>query len=266
MLGDAGVPDPATDARTLMAAALGIPRDRLLLRLRDGIDDDTLDLFHLHVAERRRRRPVSQITGRRAFYGREFRVTPDVLDPRPETETLVTAALSAPFDRVLDLGTGTGCIAITLLAERGTATGLATDISEPALAVARANAAALGVADRLDLRLSDWFDAVGGRFDLVVSNPPYIDRATWETLAPEVRDHEPRLALTPGEDGLAPYRVIAAAAPRHLAPGGRLFVETGADQGPAVAEMFRAAGLDAVAIHPDMDGRDRVVSALRSPD
>ena len=165
---------------------------------------------------------------------------------------------------MLDLGTGSGCIVISLLAERLKAKGVGTDISQKAVLVAGENAVMAGVADRLVLPLSEWFDDVGGRFDLIVSNPPYIAAAEMADLAPEVRDYEPRQALTDDADGLTAYRILARDAPDHLTPGGRILVEIGATQGQAVAELFSGAGLEDVEVHPDLDGRDRVVSARNS--
>ena len=209
---------------------------------------------------RRSGRPLSHVLGYRDFYNARFVVTNAVLDPRPDTELLVSLALSAPFKKLLDLGTGSGCIAISLLAERQDAMGVATDISSDALGVAGQNARALGVEDRLHFEHSDWFEAVGGTYDLIVSNPPYVSETDYAALNVEVH-HEPKIAVTPGGDGLGPYRVIARAAPRHLTPGGRLLVEIGFDQGTAVAQLFVEAGLDDVAVHPDLNGKDRVVSA-----
>lgn len=246
----AGVPGPRRDARRLWDHAA---------RSAAG---DTASAFDAAIARRCAREPVSHITGRRAFWRHAFEVTPDVLDPRPETETLVELALAQPFERVLDLGTGSGCILISLLAERPDATGVGTDVSPGALAVAGRNASRLGVADRLILPLSDWFADVGGRYDLIVSNPPYIAEDEMPGLAPELR-HEPRIALTPGGDGLGAYRAIAAGAPACLGPGGRLLVEIGPAQAEAVAALFRASGLDVTGIHPDLDGRMRVVAARR---
>ncbi len=193
-----------------------------------------------------------------AVYDHEFKVTADTLDPRPETETLVAEALNAPFQKVLDLGTGTGAIVISLLAARPAAKGVATDLSETALAVARENAEAIGVADRLELAQSDWFSDVIGTYDLIVSNPPYIALDEMAGLAPEL-SHEPRMALTDEGDGLACYRVIAATARPHLTTGGRLLVEIGHMQGAAVASLFAQAGLEDVEILNDLDGRNRVV-------
>ncbi len=261
----AGVADPARDARLLLAHALGLPPERVSLALHDPAPADTAARFAALIDRRAARQPVSQIIGRRLFWGRSFIVTPDVLDPRPETETLIAAALAEPFARVLDLGTGSGAILLTLLAEAPQASGLGVDLSPAALDVARANTCALGLAGRADFVLSDWFVAVAGRFDLIVANPPYIAAAEMPALAPETRDWEPHLALTPGGDGLDACRAISAGAAAHLAPGGRLLVETGPTQGAAVAALMRKAGLQAVEILPDMDGRDRVVIARAAP-
>ncbi|MCD1620547.1 peptide chain release factor N(5)-glutamine methyltransferase [Salipiger manganoxidans] len=262
LLAHAGVPDAARDARRLLAHALDLSPARLTLALPDPLPPEVAERFHALVARRAAREPVSHLTGRRAFYGRDFHVTPDVLDPRPETETLIGAALGRRFARVLDLGTGSGCILLTLLAERRQAKGLGTDLSDPALAVAQRNAAALGLTPRARFAQGSWWDAVDpeARFDLIVSNPPYIAQDELPGLAPEVLDHEPRMALTDDADGLSAYRVLAAGAPRHLAAGGALMVEIGPLQGDAVAGLFAAAGLCDIAVLADLDGRSRVVS------
>lgn len=257
----AGVPDPARDARLLMAYALGVGADRLTLHLQEAMPDDAGARLDAALRAREARRPISQITGRRVFWGREFVVTSDVLDPRPETESLIAAALAQPFHRVLDLGTGSGAILLTLLAERPAATGLGVDLSQAALDVAQRNAEALAVGHRAGLVQSDWFAQVTGRFDLIVSNPPYIAAAEMAALAPEVRLFEPELALTPGGDGLGAYRQIAAGVARHMAPGARLLLEIGPTQGQAVAEILRNAGVATPEILPDLDGRDRVIAA-----
>ncbi|WP_151717508.1 peptide chain release factor N(5)-glutamine methyltransferase [Gemmobacter serpentinus] len=257
----AGVPDPGRDARLLIAYALEVAPDRLPMMMQDTMPKDALARLAPLLAARAARQPVSQITGQRLFWGRSFRVTCDVLDPRPETESLIAAALSAPFSRVLDLGTGSGAILLTLLAERPQATGLATDLSPAALAVAQDNADKLELRARTAFALGSWFAPVTGQFDLIVSNPPYIAADEMADLSPDVLQWEPHLALTPGGDGLDPYRAIAAGADAHLAPGGRLMVEIGPTQGPAVQALFVAAGLEAVQVLPDMDGRDRVVAA-----
>jgi release factor glutamine methyltransferase len=261
----AGIPDAAGDTRRLLAHAMGIAPDRLTLHLSDALTPDQQASFDTAITRRLARQPVSQIVGGRLFWGRLFQVTPDTLDPRPETECLVAEALSAPYSRVLDLGTGTGCILLSCLADRPMATGLGTDIAPATLAVAARNAASLGLGKRAEFLLSDWCAEVTGSFDLILSNPPYIAAAEMPDLAPEVRLWEPHRALTPGGDGLAPYRSIARDAPALLQPGGRLLVEIGPSQGQAVATLFAAAGLGSIRILPDFDGRDRVVAAVKPP-
>jgi release factor glutamine methyltransferase len=204
---------------------------------------------------------VAQILGRRAFWGRDFAVSAAVLDPRPETETLIARALEGPAPAsLLDLGTGSGILLVTLLAEWPDAHGLGTDIDGAALAVASENAARHGVAGRAAFREADWTVGLEERFDLVVSNPPYIPAADVEGLSPEVRDWEPRHALTAGPTGLEAYGRIAAGLAAVLAPGGRALFEVGVGQGAAVAALLREAGFGAMAVHADLDGRDRVVS------
>lgn len=262
----AGVPDAATDARRLMAHALGLAPDRLLLVQADRLGDVAAELFARQVEERRRRRPLAQIVGSRLFWGRDFLVTEDVLDPRPETETLVAEALAGRFSSVLDLGTGSGCLLVTLLAERPGASGAGTDVSEAALAVARANARRHGVEGRARWQRADWLAGVEGRFDLIVSNPPYVAAGEMAGLEPEVRLWEPRLALTDGGDGLSAYRAILSDAARVLAPGGRVMVEVGASQAPEVLALGRALGWGAAETRPDLDGRARLCLFRASSD
>ncbi|OIQ72467.1 release factor glutamine methyltransferase [mine drainage metagenome] len=262
-LAGAGVPDAARDARRLLAFAMGLAPDRMPLHQSDALTPEAAARFEAALTARAARQPVSQITGTRLFWGRAFRVTPDVLDPRPETEILIEAALAAPFTRVLDLGTGSGAILQTLLAERPEATGMATDLSAAALAVADENARTLGLSARVEFRRSDWFAEVAGRFDLIVSNPPYIAASEMAALAPEVLEWEPHMALSPGGDGLSAYRAIAANAAAHLTPEGRVMVEIGPTQAAAVTALFATAGLGRTQTLPDLDGRDRVVVARR---
>lgn len=262
-LAAAGVPDAARDARRLMAATLEVEAGRLVLLGGDPLDAAAAARFEAMVAERARFRPVAQIIGLRVFWGRDFRVTGAVLDPRPETETLVAHALAGgPARRLLDLGTGSGAILLTLLAEWPGAEGVGTDLSDAALAVAAENADRLGVAARATLVRADWTDGLGGGFDLVVSNPPYVAAAEMAALAPDVRDWEPHAALTPGPTGLEAYNRIAAGLAPLLAPGGRVLLEIGPAQGEAVSALLAAQGLAGVAVHPDLDGRDRVVTAF----
>ena len=260
----AGVPDAAGDFRRIFRWACDVGMTDPEPQTRDAPNALALRMLEIGVSERETRRPVSQIIGKREFWKETFKVTHDVLDPRPETELLVELGLQEPFDRVLDLGTGSGCIVISLLMARPNALGVGTDISEKALLVAGENAESMGVAERVILPVSDWYDDVGGRYDLIVSNPPYIAAGEFKNLPPEVRCHEPRVALAGGIDGLSAYRAIAAGARNHLTPRGRLLVETGSTQADAVRSLMADAGLEILAVHADLDGRDRVVAA-RNP-
>lgn len=260
-LKSAGIDQPMGDARALLCHAAQIAPDRLTLHLQDLAEDQVVTRFAALIEQRQGHVPVSHLIGYRMFWGRRFRVSADVLDPRPETEILVAEALTAPFERVLDLGTGSGCILLSLLTDRGAATGLGVDLSTAALRIAGENANDLGVAPRAEFVESHWFDAVKGVFDLIVSNPPYIALDEMAGLSPDVRLHEPRMALTDEGDGLGAYRQIAAGAGGHLTPGGRLLVEIGPSQAKAVARIVAEAGLTVENVLKDLDGRDRVVCA-----
>ena len=252
----AGIEAPGRDVRLLLAHAAGLPVDRLTLHVSDELAAPAALVFEMLLEERAARRPVSQLIGRREFWGRPFIVTPDVLDPRPETEHLIEAALEVPFNNVLDLGTGSGIILATLLAEQPAAEGLGTDISDKALQVARQNLDRH--APRGRLANSDWFEAVSGTFDLIVSNPPYVASSEMASLEPELA-FEPLGALTDYADGLTAYRTIAAKAAAHLAPNGRIIVEFGATQGQTVQAIFVAAGWTNAEIRPDYAGHDRIL-------
>lgn len=260
-LKEAGIEGANRDARRLLAHALGITPDRVSLVARDEMSVEAEVGFAAAVTARAARQPLSQITGRRDFFGHGFRVTRDTLDPRPETELLVEVALERPFVKMLDLGTGTGCVLLSCLAGMGFATGTGTDLSEAALAVAAENAGALGLRKRARFQRADWFAGVGGKFDLITSNPPYIAEAEMAGLAPEVRDWEPLGALTPGGDGLNAYRAIALGAGARLMPGGRIALEIGPTQAASVSTFLTAAGFEAPEVRQDLDGRDRVVIA-----
>jgi release factor glutamine methyltransferase len=252
--------DADREARMLLGHVTGRSQARLISDLAATLTPNEMRGVDDALAARQSRQPLSQIIGSTEFYGRRFRVTRDVLTPRSDTETLIDIALSARFERVLDLGTGSGCILATLLVEHPEATGFGTDVSEAALDVAAQNIAQLGLAERAELRTSDWFENVEGQFDLIVSNPPYIAADEMAGLAPDVREWEPHLALTPGDDGLSAYRAILDGMPSHLRQGGRVMVEVGFAQGAAVSALFRDAGLAEVACHPDLSGNDRIVS------
>ncbi|SNR34978.1 peptide chain release factor N(5)-glutamine methyltransferase [Paracoccus sediminis] len=256
-LAEAGIDGAARDADRILAAVLGVEPGRLRVMDRDLTGDDLARLDR-GLAARAARQPVAQIVGFRDFYAHRFRVTADTLDPRPETEVVVQAALDVPWASVLDLGTGSGAILISLLAARRGAAGVGTDISDAALAVARDNARRIGVT--AEFRRADWYGGVVGRFGLIVSNPPYIALSEMAGLSPDVRDWEPHSALTDGSDGLTAYRAIAAGAADHLAPGGHLLVEIGQSQGDAVSSILAEAGAE-TRVMADLDGRDRVVWA-----
>lgn len=254
-----GIATPALDARLLLQKTTGLSHDMIVADPTLIIAEDAVARFDAALSRRLAREPVSRILGWREFYGRCFALTPAVLDPRPDTETLVDAALKLlpRRPRILDLGTGSGAIVVTLLAERTDARGVAVDLSANALAVSLDNALAHGVADRLELLQGTWFEPVTGCFDLIVSNPPYIPDAVVPGLEPEVRDHDPGLALAGGEDGLTCYRAISGVASSHLNPRGIILVEIGAGQAADVTAIFRHNGLAAAGQYRDLGGHVR---------
>lgn len=258
-----GIADPGRDARRLFSHALRIEPGRLTLVLPDPLDPAAQAAFDALIARRCQREPVSHLTGTRAFYGRDFIVNGAVLDPRPETETLIEAALSLPFDRVLDLGTGSGCILLTLLAEMPGATGLGIDISAAACEVAAQNANALNLTQRAQFQLGNWHAGPLGEYDLIVANPPYIALSEMAGLSPEVRLWEPRAALTDEGDGLGAYRAILNGITQHMTEGGRLLMEIGPTQAEEVSVLVLTAGFSMVDVIQDLDGRDRIVMAIQ---
>ncbi len=266
----AGVPGPVIDARVLVEAACGVTRADIVGDPHRELSAAQVERLDAYLERRIRREPVSHILGRKGFWNIMLGVTADVLTPRPETEVIVDHALrlfpeGRPF-RILDLGVGSGAILLAILAERPAARGLGIDVSEEALAVARDNAARLGLADRIALLRGDWSGGLAGsEFDLVVSNPPYIASPVIETLDPEVRDYEPRIALDGGPDGLEAYRQLAPEVLRMLRPGGRFLVEIGYDQRAAAESLFRAAGAMEVETLKDLSTHDRVVTGMKNP-
>jgi len=266
----AGLAGPVIDARLLVEAAAAATRAEIVgdpYRALTPEQEATLDDY---LSRREHREPVSHILGRKGFWKIMLNVTPDVLTPRPDTETLVEWVLrDFPDDAawsVLDLGVGSGAILLSILAERPAARGLGVDVSEEALAVARDNAAHLGLAGRVALLRGDWTEGLAdASFDLVVANPPYIASAVIDTLEPEVRDHEPRVALEGGPDGLTHYRRLAPEILRVLRPGGRFAVEIGYDQKTAVEALFGEAGAADIRTLRDLGERDRVVAGAKKP-
>ena len=267
-LAAAGVEGPVIDARLLVEAAADASRTDIIAdphRPLTAAQTRTLDEY---LARREHREPISHILGVKGFWKIMLRVTPDVLSPRPDTETLLDVVLpDIPAESrisVLDLGVGSGAILLAILAERPQAIGLGVDVSEEAIAVARENAANLGLAARVALLRGDWASGLAAdSFDRVVSNPPYIATGDLAALDPEVRDHEPLLALDGGADGLAAYRALAPQILRVLRPGGRFAVEIGAGQRAAVETLFREAGARSLRTTPDLAGRDRVVDGSK---
>jgi len=265
----AGIESAALDAELLLAEALGCERPALLLGGAQRLPGQEAAAYRAMLDRRARREPVARILGRREFWSLSFAVSDATLVPRPDSETLVEAALArlTPRERpwrLLDLGTGSGCLLISLLKELPAATGLGTDISSGALATARRNAESLGLGNRASFAEGDWLAAVlEERFDVVTSNPPYIESEEFETLMPEVAEYEPRVALDGGRDGLAAYRRLAAEAPARLRPGGWLLLEVGAGQAPAVEALLAEAGLEAAPARCDLGGCERVVGGRR---
>ncbi|WP_269515261.1 peptide chain release factor N(5)-glutamine methyltransferase [Brevundimonas subvibrioides] len=261
----ARIDSPAIDARLLLEAASGASRLEILTDPHRPLTPDQQTTLAGYLERRLRREPVSRILGRKGFWKIMLNVTPDVLSPRPDTETILDVAMLA-FEpaqafNAIDLGTGSGAILLAVLSERPGARGVGTDISSEALAVARENAANLGLDGRATFLRTEWAAGFGdASFDLVVSNPPYIPSGDIPGLDPEVRDHDPLLALDGGPDGLQAYRDLAPEIARILKPGGLFAVEIGWDQGPQVKALFEAAGLTNVKVVKDLGDRHRVVT------
>jgi len=266
----AGVDSPAIDARLLLEAAAGVTRLEIVTDPYRVLSAAQLAQLDAYVEQRAARVPVSRILGRKGFWKIMLEVTPHVLTPRPDTEVIVDSVLAAypphAAFNLLDLGVGSGAILLAILSERPNARGLGIDISEEALAVARENAANLGLERQIALLRGDWTEGLGdATFDVVVSNPPYIPSAHIETLEPEVRDHDPLLALDGGHDGLEAYRRLAPEILRVLKPDGVFAVEIGWDQAEAVEGLFKAAGAQDVRTRKDLANRDRVVGGAKKP-
>jgi len=267
-LRQAGVDGAGDDARRLLAASLTLSPAQLLARPERLLRAEEADAFFGRIARRAAREPVSRILGAREFYGRTFAISPATIDPRPESETLIEAALGLVSEagstarplRVLDVGTGSGCLLLTLLAELPYATGVGTDVSVAALAVARTNAERCGLAGRSQWLEADMLEAVDGPFDILISNPPYIATGDIAGLAPEVRCHDPWQALDGGEDGLHFFRRLAARMQRAV-PNGWVVLEVGHDQADAAAALLGVHGSTEVRFYRDVAGKRRCVAA-----
>jgi release factor glutamine methyltransferase len=278
-LAAAGVPTPRLDARLLVGDALGCEPAALALKSGDRLGDDDIARIDRLISRRAQREPVARIRGVREFWSLPFKVSPATLDPRPDSETLVEAALAAVGDRttpmdVLDLGTGSGCLLLALLTELPQGRGLGVDIDAGAVAMARDNAAALGLADRARFAMADWrapaaawAGPMAGGFACILSNPPYIPSQQIDHLAPEVARYEPRGALDGGNDGLDAYRSLGPVIRSLLAPSGAAVIEVGAGQADAAATLLATAGLSVLRRAGDLAGFDRalVVQLQRSP-
>jgi release factor glutamine methyltransferase len=268
----AGIDGAGTDARRLVAAVLDLSAAQLLGRRGQLLSADQARRLRGYLDRRRMREPVSRILGERDFYGRSFTISPATLDPRPDSETLIEAALdlaraegwlAAPL-RLLDVGTGSGCLLLTLLCELPAATGVGTDINQSALEVARANARRLGLADRAQWLEADALDGIAGSFNMLIANPPYIRSGEIAALEPEVRRFDPIAALDGGADGLESYRRIAAGIPTVI-PDGWVVLEVGYDQADAVVGLLASGGCPiapgTVKLYRDVAGRRRCVAA-----
>jgi release factor glutamine methyltransferase len=274
VLREAGVAEARREAASLLAHAVGRDRTYLFTHDEESLEPSKSSAFRRLVGRRAAGEPLQYLTGRQEFYGLDFEVTPDVLIPRPETELLVETALEVLRGRdaplVCDVGTGSGCVAVALLHERPDARAVALDISPTALRVARRNAERHGVSGRLETLVSDCFDALrtdelrGLTFPLVVSNPPYVAEGDLPGLQREVRDHEPRMALTPGGDGLSVIRRLVAQAPEFLAPRGHLLFEIGFGQHEQVAALIEPSVWTLLDIRRDLQGIPRLVALRRT--
>ncbi|MCP5432890.1 MAG: peptide chain release factor N(5)-glutamine methyltransferase [Alphaproteobacteria bacterium] len=263
-LAAAGFDTPALEARLLVEAATGLSPERQILDGARPLDGGEAERLASLVERRLAHEPIAHLLGEREFWSMRFAVSPATLVPRPDSETVVTAALSCVADRcaplrLLDLGTGTGCLLLALLRELPCAEGVGVDIVPAAAALARANAERLGLADRARFLVADWASALAGPFDLVLANPPYVESAALTSLERQVRDHEPGTALDGGPDGLDAYRALLPQVAGLLAAEGRLVVEIGVGQKAAVESLGRCEGLDTRAVHEDFGGRARAL-------
>ncbi|WP_445500968.1 peptide chain release factor N(5)-glutamine methyltransferase [Microvirga sp. G4-2] len=268
-LSEAGFETAAVDARLLLLSVLRVPATELIINPDALLTTDEAERLEAATGRRLAHEPVARIIGEREFWGLPFALSPETLVPRPDTETVVQTALDLLPDRqapllMADFGTGSGSLLVALLHELPQATGLGVDLSLGALKTARRNAWANGVGRRSFFALSHWADAIAGRFDLIVSNPPYIASPVIPTLDQEVRDYDPRLALDGGPDGLDPYRILLGQAKRLLAPGGLLAVEIGYDQADDLRTLAASHGLEILKVAHDLSNNPRCV-AMRHP-
>ncbi|WP_404421596.1 peptide chain release factor N(5)-glutamine methyltransferase [Thalassospira australica] len=272
-LRDAGIENARMDARILLSDAAGVDGSRIAAWPEDTVTMDKAKTFRSMVARRLKHEPVSRILGQRDFWRHSFRLSPETLDPRPDSETIVELALDwledANAPTVLDFGTGTGCLLLSIIGDLQKASGLGIDISEGAVTCARENANRLGLADQVEFRVSDWDSAITDAerkagFDLIVSNPPYITQADMEKLSPEVRQYDPRLALTDEGDGLGAYRILSQVAFSLVKPAGFVIFEIGQGQEKDVSRLLVEAGFVGIEYREDLGGIVRCVAAKKT--
>ena len=260
-LSESGIEGAARDARILIAYALQLPISELSLKIDEQVSEQIIYELEKLILRRIDREPISKILGRREFWGRSFSINENVLDPRGDTETLIDFVLEKPVKSVLELGTGSGAIAITLACEWKEVHVTAVDISEDALLLAKLNAEKFNVQNKIHFLKSDWYDNVKGLFDLIISNPPYIGLAEKDELSAEVIKYDPEISLFAGRDGLDAYRRIIPSLPKFLNPSGFVALETGASQSYRVKNMMKAVGFGDAKIVKDLSGKDRLVAA-----
>ena len=260
-LSESGIEGASRDARILTAYTLQIPASDLSLKINEQVSGKIVSKLEKLILRRINREPISKILGRRDFWGRTFSINENVLDPRGDTETLIDFVIEKPVKSVLELGTGSGAIAVTLACEWKEVHVSAVDISEDALLVAKLNAEKFNVQNKIHFLKSDWYDNVKGLFDLIISNPPYIGLAEQDELSAEVIKYDPEIALFAGRDGLDAYKKIIPNLPKFLKPDGFVALETGASQGVQVKNMMNAVGFIDAKIVKDLSGKDRLVAA-----
>jgi len=255
------IDNAARDARILVAHALDIPKSQLSLNANENVPEELRCSLEKLIYRRINREPIAKILGKRQFWGRTFFINEDVLDPRGDTETLIDYVIDRPVRSVLELGTGSGVIAISLACEWKEVNVVATDISEAALLVAQKNAKNFDVEDKIEFLKSDWFEAIEGKFDLIISNPPYIGLSEISEISQEVLNHDPELALFAGSDGLGAYERIIPQLTKFLKPKGIVVLEIGASQSESVKTLMNSSGLSEVKTFKDLAGKDRLVTA-----
>ena len=260
-LSESGIEGAARDARILTAFALEIPISELSLKINQQVSEKIIVELEKLILRRINREPISKILGRRDFWGRTFSINENVLDPRGDTETLIDFVIEKPVKSVLELGTGSGAIAVTLACEWKEVHVTATDISEDAISMAKINAEKFNVQNKIHFLTSDWFENVKGAYDLIISNPPYIGLTEQDEISAEVIKYDPEIALFAGRDGLDAYRRIIPSLSKFLNPDGFVALETGASQSNQVKNMMNAVGFIDAKIVKDLSGKDRLVAA-----